>query len=93
LDDTAHRTSNATRRVNGCDDGMRRYKPTLNGGVQFIARLAADGLWVYESPSSTVLSTKARQQVAEHLVRVIDPTLVAADSKPARRRSRKLQAS
>lgn len=35
--------------------------------AQFIARLAADGLWVYESLSSKPLSRKIRQQVAEHL--------------------------
>jgi hypothetical protein len=51
--------------------------------AQFIARLAADGLWVYESLSSKPLSAKVRQQVVEHLARAIDPTLAGADSKPA----------
>lgn len=53
---------------------------------QFIARLAADGLWVYESLSSKPLSPKVRQQVAEHLARVIDPALPSADIKPRGRR-------
>jgi AcrR family transcriptional regulator len=57
--------------------------------AQFIARLAADGLWVYESLSSNPLSPKVRQQVAEHLARVIDPTLARTDSKPAGRRRMK----
>jgi hypothetical protein len=57
--------------------------------AQFIARLAADGLWVYESLSSKPLSAKVRQQVAEHLARVIDPTLARTDSKPAGRRRMK----
>jgi hypothetical protein len=57
--------------------------------AQFIARLAADGLWVYESLSSKPLSPKVRQQLAEQLARVIDPTVTGADSKRAGRRRMK----
>jgi AcrR family transcriptional regulator len=49
---------------------------------QFIARLVADGLLVYESLSSKPLSPKVRQRVAEQMARVIDPTLEEANLKP-----------
>lgn len=54
--------------------------------ARFIARLAADGLWVYESLSSKPLSSKVRQAVAEHLAQMIDPGLASAQKAPRNRR-------
>ncbi|ASU57692.1 TetR/AcrR family transcriptional regulator [Nocardiopsis dassonvillei] len=39
----------------------------------FVLRLAADGLWLYESLSSGTLPPPLRRQVAEHLARAIAP--------------------
>ena len=38
---------------------------------RFIARLAADGLWIYESLSSQPLPADIRQKVAEHLAQAL----------------------
>lgn len=43
--------------------------------ARFVARLAADGLWVYESLSSRPLTPEIRQAVAEHLAGVMGPSL------------------
>lgn len=56
-------------------DILSRWAPPLphDGGVppaelpQFIARLAADGLWVNESLTSMALDPTARQQIADYL--------------------------
>lgn len=40
----------------------------------FIARLAADGLWVYESLSGKKLSDPLRQSIVEQIVTVIEST-------------------
>lgn len=42
--------------------------------ARFIARLAADGLWIYESLSNTPLPTAVRQRVAEQLKSVFVAT-------------------
>lgn len=39
--------------------------------AQFIARLASDGLWIYESLSSKPLPAEVRQRIAEHLAHII----------------------
>jgi hypothetical protein len=39
----------------------------------FVLRLAADGLWLYESLSSGTLPPPLRRQVAEHLASAIAP--------------------
>lgn len=51
---------------------LERWTPPVPGDLgdpraveQFIARLAADGLWVYESLSSETLDPRFRQQIAD----------------------------
>lgn len=39
----------------------------------FVIRLAADGLWLYESLAGGTLTPRVRRQVAEHLARTIAP--------------------
>lgn len=59
---------------------LQRWAPPVPSGVveaedieRFIARLAADGLWMYESLSSEALDPQFRQQIADRIVRpVID---------------------
>ena len=48
--------------------------------AQFIARLAADGMWVYEALANEPLSTDLRQRVAEQLTRMIEGS--AAEKTP-----------
>ncbi|QUX27629.1 TetR family transcriptional regulator [Nocardiopsis akebiae] len=62
------------------DEVMRRWTPEPSAGPLtpeemelFVLRLAADGLWLYESLSSGTLPPSTRRQVAEHLARAIAP--------------------
>lgn len=62
------------------DEVMGRWTPEPSAGPLtpeemelFVLRLAADGLWLYESLSSGTLAPPTRRQVAEHLARAIAP--------------------
>ena len=52
--------------------------------AQFIARLAADGMWVYEALSNAPLPADLRQRVAEQLTRMIQGSSTDPGKRPAR---------
>lgn len=51
--------------------------------ARFIARLAADGMWVYEALSNAPLPADLRERVAAQLTRMIEDS-AARNEKPAR---------
>jgi hypothetical protein len=46
--------------------------------ARFIAQLAADGLWMYESLTNEPLPPELRQRVAEHIAHAIAPSSAPA---------------
>jgi AcrR family transcriptional regulator len=82
------------------DGVLERWAPPAPAGAddplaiaRFVARLAADGLWVYESLSSKRLSPKVRQKVAEQLAAMLDPPSGVADARFSTRDGKKSDGS
>jgi hypothetical protein len=65
------------------NDVLSRWTPSVDDVAadpatlaRFIAHLAADGLWMYESLTNRPLPPEVRRLVAEHIAHAMEPTSV-----------------